>query len=72
MESHLADRTWLATEQPTIADLSLYPYVARAPEGGISLEPYPAIRAWLSRVEALPKFQPMPHAPIAAESRRAG
>lgn len=71
MESHLAGRSWLATEEPTIADLSLYPYVARAPEGGISLEPYPAIRAWLSRIEALPKFQPMPHAAIPTESRRA-
>jgi len=59
MEGHLSGRSWLATEEPTIADLSLYPYVARAPEGGISLEPYPAIRAWLARVEALPRFKGM-------------
>jgi len=72
MEAHLAGRSWLATDEPTIADLSLYPYVAHAPEGGISLEPYPAIRAWLSRVEALPKFQPMPRSPIPTEGRRAG
>jgi len=72
MEAHLAERSWLATEEPTIADLSLYPYVAHAPEGGISLEPYPAIRAWLARVEALPKFQPMPRSPVPTEGRRAG
>ena len=25
-------------------------------EGGVSLEPYPALRAWLARIEALPRF----------------
>ena len=69
MENHLAGRSWLATEQPTIADLSCYPYVAHSPEGGISLEPYPAIRAWLSRTEGLPKFQPMPRSPLPAQTR---
>jgi glutathione S-transferase len=34
--------------------------VARAPEGDVSLDPYPAIRAWLARIEALPGFVPMP------------
>jgi glutathione S-transferase len=72
MESHLAGRSWLATEEPTIADLSCYPYVAHSPEGGISLEAYPTIRAWLSRLEALPRFQPMPRSPLPAESRRPG
>jgi glutathione S-transferase len=37
----------------------MYAYTARAPEGDVSLEPYPAIRAWLERVEALPGFVPM-------------
>jgi glutathione S-transferase len=60
MESHLAERTYLAAEHPTIADLACYSYVAHAPEGGIALEPWPAVRAWLSRVEALPRFAPMP------------
>lgn len=72
MEAHLAGRSWLATEQPTIADISCHPYVAHAPEGGISLEPYPALRTWLSRVEGLPKFQPMPRSPVPPETRPAG
>jgi glutathione S-transferase len=72
METHLAERSWLATEQPTIADISCYPYVAHAPEGGVSLEPYPAIGTWLSRIERLPKFQPMPRSPLPTQTRRPG
>lgn len=60
MEAYLADRSYLAAAHPTIADLAMYAYTAHAPEGGVSLEPYPAIRAWLSRVESLPRFKPMP------------
>ncbi len=70
-EAHLAeqerdpaDRAYLAAAHPTIADLACYSYTARAPEGGLSLAPYAAIRRWLARVEALPNFQPMPHAPL--------
>jgi len=64
MDVHLADRTYLAAEHPTIADLACYAYIAHAPEGGISLDPYPALRAWLERVEALPHFKPMPRTPM--------
>ncbi|QEH95627.1 glutathione S-transferase family protein [Gluconobacter thailandicus] len=63
MESELANRSFLAGNQPTLADLSCYAYTARAPEGGISLQPYPNIRKWLDNVEALPEFVSMPHAP---------
>ena len=60
MESHLAERSYLAADHATLADLACCSYVAHAPEGGIALDPYPAIRAWLARVEALPGFKPMP------------
>jgi len=59
LEAHLADRPFLAAATPTIADVALYAYTAHAPEGGISLAPYPHIRAWLARIEALPGFVPM-------------
>jgi glutathione S-transferase len=49
----------LAQATPTLADVALYAYVARAPEGGVSLENYPSVRAWLARIEALPGFVPM-------------
>jgi glutathione S-transferase len=64
MDAHLAGRTYLAMEHPTIADLACYAYTAHAPEGGISLEPYQAVRSWLARVEALPRFQPMPRSAL--------
>ena len=44
----------------SIADIAAHTYIAHAPEGGVSLEPYPNIRAWLGRVEALPRFIAMP------------
>lgn len=60
MDAQLANRTYLAADHPTLADLACYSYVAHAPEGGIPLDPYPALRAWLARIEALPHFKPMP------------
>ncbi len=64
MEAHLADRAYVAADHPTIADLACYAYTAHAPEGGISLKPYPAVLSWLSRIEALPAFEPMPRSPL--------
>lgn len=68
MEAHLSStgQDFLATPRPSIADLACYSYIAHAPEGGLPLAPYPALRAWLRRVEALPGFQPMPPLPIPA------
>lgn len=67
MEQHLAARDYLAASHPTVADLACYSYVAHAPEGGISLQPYPAVRDWLARIEALPFFKPMPPSPLPDE-----
>jgi glutathione S-transferase len=36
------------------------PYVALGHEGGVSLAPYPAVRAWIDRIKALPGFITMP------------
>ncbi len=60
MDKHLSTRSWLAADHPTVADVSMYSYTAHAPEGGVSLEPFPHLRAWLARVEALPRFVGMP------------
>ncbi len=59
LDQALADQSYLVGSNVTIADIALYTYTAHAPEGGVSLEPYPNIRAWLSRIEALPRFVPM-------------
>ncbi|WP_422679925.1 glutathione S-transferase family protein [Chelatococcus albus] len=66
LDRHLAAEPFLAGTTPTIADVAIYFYTAHAPEGGISLEPYAPLRAWLSRVEALPGFVPMQRTPLAA------
>ncbi|PND33842.1 glutathione S-transferase family protein [Achromobacter pulmonis] len=51
---------WVATtDAPSIADVALYPYTCMAPMGSIALAPYPAIQAWLQRVERLPGYQPL-------------
>ncbi|MEH6435108.1 glutathione S-transferase family protein [Massilia sp. DD77] len=60
MESSLERQAFLAGEHPTLADLACYAYVAHAPEGGIALAPYPQVRAWIARVQALPGFVAMP------------
>ena len=63
MELRLGSNAWLAAEHPTIADVACYPYVSVADEGRFSLEPYPAVRAWLERAEALPLWVKMPRQP---------
>ena len=59
LEKELSDKAFALGDRPSIADLAAYAYIAVAPEGGIPLAPYPYIRAWLGRVEALPGFVPM-------------
>ncbi len=60
MERHLKGRHFLVGDGPTIADVAGYSYIAHAPEGDVSLEPYANVRAWLARIEALPGFIAMP------------
>lgn len=64
VEDELQGREWLVGTRPTIADVAAYTYIAHAPEGNVSLEAYPSIRAWLARVEALPGFVPMVSTPV--------
>lgn len=54
MEARLKNNDWLALGRPTIAEAACFPYVETAPEGNVSLDPYPAIRAWITRCKALP------------------
>ncbi|MFJ2429109.1 glutathione S-transferase family protein [Pseudomonas sp. NPDC087804] len=60
MDIELGKTPYLAGEEPTIADVSAYSYIAHAPEGNVSLDDYGNVRAWLARVEALPGFVGMP------------
>ena len=56
LEAHLADRQFVVGDAPSIADLSLFAYTHVAPDAGIELDPWPAVRGWIERIEALPGF----------------
>jgi glutathione S-transferase len=58
MEQHLAGQHYFVGERCTVADLALYAYTHKAADGGFDLASYPALRAWLARVEAQPGFVP--------------
>lgn len=64
IEGELEQTGWLAADHPTIADIALYSYVARAPEGNVGLDAYPRIKAWLERIECLPGFVPFKVHPV--------
>jgi len=66
MNRHLAERAFLLGAELSLADVANYAYVARAPEGGVGLQEYPALRAWLGRIEATPRFVGMPESPRSA------
>jgi glutathione S-transferase len=56
LDGQLESRAFIAGEAYSIADISLFAYASRAGEAGLSIEPYPAFRAWIARVEAQPGF----------------
>ncbi|UEM19122.1 glutathione S-transferase [Skermanella mucosa] len=64
IDAELEGRDWIAAERPTIADVALYSYVARAPEGNVDLAPYANVNAWLRRIEALPGFVEFARTPV--------
>ena len=69
MEQQLSETRFLAGEQPSIADIAFYTYVAHAPEGNVSLVDYPKVRAWLASIEALPGFVGMPRTAVGLQSQ---
>lgn len=65
LDDHLTDREikgadWIVSDNPTVADVACFPYVALSGDGGISLDDYNAIRRWISRIKKLPGFEVMP------------
>ena len=56
LETHLADREWVAADHSTIADISLCGYLFWPDEFGVDWKDYPAIATWLQRIEALPNY----------------
>ncbi|MFV3291173.1 glutathione S-transferase family protein [Pseudomonas sp. NY11955] len=68
IDAELANRSFLAGDTATIADIANYSYIAHAPEGNVSLEPYANVRNWLARIETLPGFVPMPRTVIGLQT----
>ncbi|WP_316674977.1 glutathione S-transferase family protein [uncultured Tolumonas sp.] len=56
MEAQLKQTPFLVGKNLTIADISLYGYTHVADEGGFDLSGYPAIQAWLQRIQEHPKY----------------
>lgn len=56
INTHLKNRPFLVGDGPTIADVAAYTYIAHAPEGNVSLQPFPNINQWLKRIESLKGF----------------
>lgn len=52
MEEQLKKTDYLVNNKMTMADISLFAYTHVAPEGGVLLDTYPYIRAWITRIEA--------------------
>lgn len=59
MEQALSRSAFFVGSSPTIADISLFAYTHVSHEGGFSLESYPSIQAWISRLKALPNYVEM-------------
>lgn len=59
MDQHLGGQDWLVGDGLTLADIALYAYTHVAEDGGFRLADYPAVQAWLKRVEGAPGYLPM-------------
>lgn len=59
MEEQLGRTPFFAGEAMSVADIALYAYTHAAGDGGFDLEPFPAVSAWLKRVEADPGHVPI-------------
>jgi len=51
MELALEGSPFLVGDRVSLADVALVAYTRVAHEGGFSLDPYPAVKAWVGRVE---------------------
>ena len=63
MEWRLSRQDWLAAPNITIADIACFPYVWSSADAGLPHDAYPAVRAWVARCLALPRWAEKPRAP---------
>ena len=56
LEARLEEHAFFVGDGYTIADIALYAYTHTAPDAGFDLSEFPAVAAWLRRVEQQPGF----------------
>jgi glutathione S-transferase len=59
LEGGLRGRRFLVGEAYSLADIALYAYTHVAPAGGLPLDRYPNIRAWIERLTSQPGWAPI-------------
>jgi glutathione S-transferase len=68
MDRHLAVNDYFAAGHLTVADIALYATAQLSPRCDFDLRFYPALRAWMARVESAPGFVPMDWTPERTEA----
>lgn len=56
LDRHLDGREWMVGSAPTISDIDIFGIVSFAREGYFDLAEFPAVAAFMERVEALPGY----------------
>ena len=64
IDAELQHSAFIVGDHPTIADVAIYSYIARAPEGNVDLKPYAAITNWLHAIESLPGYVEFARTPV--------
>lgn len=68
LDSHFGGSKFLVGNQPTIADIAVFTWVAVAEEGGYDLSRWPNVQAWAGRMLKLPRAA-HPYATMPKENR---
>lgn len=56
LDAHLRTRKFITDHGYSVADIAVYGYTHLAEEGGFELGRYPAVQAWIARVQAQPGY----------------
>jgi glutathione S-transferase len=59
LNDHLHGRQFIVGERYSVADISVYGYTHLAEEGGFDFADYPAVRAWVARVQETDGYVPL-------------
>jgi glutathione S-transferase len=59
MDQHLAHHDWFVGTAVTLADICLFAYTHVAEEGGFCLRDFPAVQAWIARMQSIDGFIPI-------------